>query len=342
MIDFRFPILLYIYLLIGLVWFIWWLRSRKNSRLFPAATPALENNLFSRLNRRRLVWKKRSGIFGLILLLFAASGPQIGTRLKPVERKGVDLVFALDVSSSMDAEDVKPSRLEKAKFEISQMIKQLTGDRVGLIVFAGSSNLYLPLTSDYEAALLFLDAIDTRMIPTQGTDLSSALNTAINTFPAESEKYKVLILVTDGEDHQGDAIKVATDAAKTGLVINAVGVGTTTGSLIPMGSNGGERAAYKRDSQGRLITSILNERILQEIAQAGDGIYVRFDNRFANYREILADINSMEKRTINTHEYAQFENRYQMFTFSALVFLLIAFILPTRRKQEETWRGRIV
>lgn len=342
MIDFRFPILLYIYLLIGLVWFIWWLRSRKNSRLFPDATHALENNLFRRLDRRRMAWKKRSGIFGLILLLFAASGPQIGTRLKPVERKGVDLVFALDVSSSMDAEDVKPSRLEKAKFEISQMIKQLTGDRVGLIVFAGSSNLYLPLTSDYEAALLFLDAIDTRMIPTQGTDLSSALNTAINTFPAESEKYKVLILVTDGEDHQGDAIRVTTDAAKTGIVINAVGVGTTTGSLIPMDSKGGERAAYKRDNQGRLITSILNERILQEIAQAGDGIYVRFDNRFANYREILAEINSMEKRTINTHEYAQFEDRYQMFTFFALVFLVIAFILPTRRKQEETWRGRIV
>ena len=342
MIDFRFPQLLYFYLLIGLLWLFWRIRSAKDGRLFPAAPESLENNLFNRLDQRRRAWRQRFGILGLIFLLFAAAGPQIGTSLKPVERKGVDLVFALDVSVSMDAEDVKPSRLEKAKFEISQMIKQLAGDRVGLIVFAGSSNLYLPLTSDYEAALMFLDAIDTRMIPTQGTDLSTALHTAINTFPAESEKYKVLILVTDGEDHQGEAIKVATDAAKTGIVINAVGVGTIAGSLIPVSGEKGQGIEYKRDSQSRLITSILNERILQEIAQAGDGIYVRFDNRFANYREILADINSMEKRTINTHEYSQFEDRYQIFSLLALVFLIVAFVMPTRHKRDETWRGRIV
>ncbi len=278
----------------------------------------------------------------MLLLVFAASGPQIGTRLKPVERRGLDLVFALDVSVSMDAEDVKPSRLDKAKFEISQMIKELAGDRVGLIVFAGSSNLYLPLTSDYETALLFLDAIDSRMIPTQGTDLSTALSTALSAFPAESEKYKVLTLVTDGEDHQGAAIKVAADASKTGIVINTVGVGTPTGSLIPVREKTDQTEKYKRDKQGRLVTSVLNESILKDIAQAGNGIYVRFDNRYANYRELLADINSMEKRTIKTHEYAQFEDRYQLFSVFSLLFFLIAFLLPTRNNQEETWRGRIV
>ncbi len=342
MIDFRFPELLYFYFPIGLIWLLWRLRSSKADRLFPAAPESLENNLFNRLDQRRRSWRQRFGILGLVFLLFSASGPKMGTRLKPVERKGIDLVFALDVSVSMDAEDVKPSRLEKAKFEISQMIKQLTGDRVGLIVFAGSSNLYLPLTSDYEAALMFLDAVDTQMIPTQGTDLSTALNTTINTFPSESDKFKVLTLVTDGEDHQGEAIKVAADAAKTGIVINAVGVGTTTGSLIPVRGGKDQLNEYKRDSRGRLITSILNERILQEIAHAGDGIYVRFDNRFANYREILAEINSMEKRTINTHEYSQFEDRYQIFSLFALVFLIVAFVMPTRHKREETWRGRIV
>ncbi|NQU28052.1 MAG: VWA domain-containing protein [Candidatus Marinimicrobia bacterium] len=342
MIDFRYPAMLYFYLPVGILWIMWFLRNRKSKKLFTGSNPALESNLFGRLNRDRLLWKKRLQLFGLIFLLFAASGPQIGTRLKPIERKGVDLVFAIDVSVSMDAEDVKPSRIEKAKFEISQMIKHLSGDRVGLIVFAGSSNLYLPLTSDYEAALLFLDAIDTRMIPTQGTDLSTALHTALNAFPEESEKYKVLTLVSDGEDHEGEAIKVAADAAQVGIVINTVGVGTAGGSLIPIKSKDGQTDDYKRDSQGRLITSVLNERILQEIAQAGSGIHVRFDNRFANYRELLADINSMEKRTIKTHEYSQFEDRYQLFTVFALLFFITAFIMPTRRKQEETWRGRIV
>ena len=342
MIDFRYPAMLYFYLPVGILWIIWFLRNRKSNKLFTDSNQALESNLFGRLNHDRLVWKKRLQLFGLIFLLFAAAGPQIGTRLKPIERKGVDLVFAIDVSVSMDAEDVKPSRIEKAKFEISQMIKHLSGDRVGLIVFAGSSNLYLPLTSDYEAALLFLDAIDTRMIPTQGTDLSTALRTALSAFPEESEKYKVLTLVSDGEDHEGEAIKVAADAAQVGIVINTVGVGTGGGSLIPIKSKDGQTDNYKRDSQGRLITSVLNERILQEIAHAGSGIHVRFDNRFANYRELLADINSMEKRTIKTHEYSQFEDRYQLFTVFALLFFFTAFIMPTRRKQEETWRGRIV
>lgn len=342
MVNFRFPLLLYLYIPIILGWLIWRFRYSRSQPLMEGISPTLQANLMNRIALNSMRWRRTAAFLGLLLLLLAASGPQIGTRLTPVERKGVDLVFALDVSESMNARDVKPSRLEKAKFEISQMIRELAGDRVGLIVFAGSSNLYLPLTSDYEAAQLFLDAIDTDMIPNQGTDLGTALRTAINAFPEESEQYKVLILVSDGEDHQGVAVSLADNAAKTGIRIHTVGLGTTTGSLIPVVKSSGDTEEYKRDSQGRLVTSILNQDILQEIANAGRGIFVRFENRLASYREVLAEINSMEKRTIETHQYSQFEDRFQAFAVLALVMLVLAQVIPTRRSSDDTWRGRMV
>ncbi|HDY75152.1 MAG TPA: VWA domain-containing protein [Candidatus Marinimicrobia bacterium] len=341
MINFRFPLVLLFYIPLVFMWLTWIIQTRKQKKVFENAEAGLQDNLFQRVDFRRIRWQKRLGIFGLLFLVFAASGPQIGTRLAPVERKGIDLVFAIDVSQSMDAEDVKPSRLEKAKFEISQMIRKLKGDRVALVVFAGTSHLYLPLTTDYEAAQLFLDGIDTGLIPTQGTDLSTAIQTGLSAFTEESEKYKVFVLITDGEDHEGAAIELAKKAADQNMIIHTVGVGTETGSLIPLISNDGTRE-YKRDKQGKLVTSILNEPLLRDIANAGNGIFVRFDNRTASYREILNAINSMEKRTIQSHVYSEFEDRYQSFALISFVLLSISMILPTRKKEERTWRGRIV
>mgnify|MGYP000047064061 FL=1 len=320
MIHFRFPFILLLYVPLLLMWLTWTVRQRKNNSLFSQIDGALEENLFQRVDFSRIRWQKRLGVVGLMLLVFAASGPQIGTRLAPVERKGVDLVFAIDVSQSMDAEDVKPNRLEKAKFEISQMIRKLKGDRVALVVFAGSSHLYLPLTTDYEAAQLFLDGIDTKLIPTQGTDLSTAIKTGLSAFTEESEHYKVFVLVTDGEDHEGTAISLAETASSQGMIIHTVGVGTETGSLIPLIEKDGSRE-YKRDRQGILVTSVLNEGLLRDIARAGDGVFVRFDNRAASHREIMNAIDTMEKRTIQSHVYAEFEDRYQSFAF--LSFLLL-------------------
>lgn len=341
MINFRFPLVLLFYIPLVFMWLTWIIRTRKQKKVFENAEAGLQDNLFQRVDFRRIRWQKRLGIFGLLFLVFAASGPQIGTRLAPVERKGIDLVFAIDVSQSMDAEDVKPSRLEKAKFEISQMIRKLKGDRVALVVFAGTSHLYLPLTTDYEAAQLFLDGIDTGLIPTQGTDLSTAIQTGLSAFTEESEKYKVFVLITDGEDHEGAAIELAKKAADQNMIIHTVGVGTETGSLIPRVNNDGTRE-YKRDKQGKLVTSILNEPLLRDIANAGNGVFVRFDNRTASHREILNAINSMEKRTIQSHVYSEFEDRYQSFALISFVLLSISMILPTRKKEERTWRGRIV
>jgi len=329
MIEFRYPLILFFYAPALIIWLYWIINSR-NKMLLSTVDKTLRERLLIKIDKKRLLQKDRFLYFSMLILIFSASGPQIGTRLAPLDRKGIDLVFAIDVSTSMNAEDVKPSRLEKAKFEISQMIHQLKGDRISLIVFAGSSHMYLPLTTDYEAARLFLDQIDTNMIPTQGTALSSALQTGLSAFTEDESKYKVLVLVTDGEDHEGQAIDLASKASDRGMIIHTVGVGTESGSLIPVIGQNGIRD-YKRDNTGRLVTSILNENILNEIANAGNGTYVRFDNKPANFRSIMNAIDSMEKRSLKSHIYSEYEDRFQSFAFISMGLMIAGMLLPTRK-----------
>ena len=331
MIEFRYPLILFFYAPALIIWLYWIINSR-NKMLLSTVDKSLRDRLLIKIDKKRLLHKDRFLYFSMLILIFSASGPQIGTRLAPLDRKGIDLVFAIDVSTSMNAEDVKPSRLEKAKFEISQMIRQLKGDRISLIVFAGSSHMYLPLTTDYEAARLFLDQIDTNMIPTQGTALSSALQTGLSAFTEDESKYKVLVLVTDGEDHEGQAIDLASKASDRGMIIHTVGVGTKSGSLIPVTGNNGIRE-YKRDNTGILVTSILNENILNEIANAGNGTYVRFDNKPANFRSIMNAIDSMEKRSLKSHIYSEYEDRFQSFAFISMGFMIAGMLFPTRKNK---------
>ena len=328
--DVRYPVVFIFLIVLGIILFLGKKRNSITSML-NIQSDQLKDRLYRNIDFNKTNWKKRCRLAGLLFLIISASGIQIGKKVKPVERKGVDLIFAVDVSISMNAEDVKPSRLEKAKFEISQIIRQLKGDRVRIIVFAGASHLYLPLTSDYEAAILFLDEIDTEMIPTQGTAISSALNTGLSAFSDESEKFKVLILITDGEDHEGRAIAIAEKAAQTGIIIHTVGVGSVSGSLIPVLDKKTGDTSYKKDRRGKLITSTLNEGILQDIARAGNGIYVRFDNRAAHYKIITDSINQMEKKTISTHEFSEYEDQYQLFGVIALSMFLVAFFIPTKK-----------
>jgi len=329
--DVRYPVV-FIFLIVLVI--ILFLEKKRNSitSMLNIQSDQLKDRLYGNIDFNKTNWKKRCRLAGLLFLIISASGIQIGTKVKPVERKGVDLIFAVDVSISMNAEDVKPSRLKKAKFEISQIIRRLQGDRVGIIVFAGASHLYLPLTSDYDAAILFLDEIDTEMIPTQGTAISSALNTGLSAFSDESEKFKVLILITDGEDHEGKAIAIAEKAAQTGIIIHTVGVGSVSGSLIPVLDKKTGDTSYKKDRRGKLITSTLNEGILQDISRAGNGIYVRFDNRAAHYKMITDSINQMEKKSISTHEFSEYEDQYQLFGVMALSMFLVAFFIPTKKQ----------
>ncbi|MEC7872419.1 MAG: VWA domain-containing protein [Candidatus Neomarinimicrobiota bacterium] len=330
MIEFRFPNVLFLYIPFFLIVFFDLLRLKK-IQLLPNTADNIKKILFENIDIGKAKTRQALVLFSTAILIFAASGPQIGIRLAPVDRKGLDLVFCIDVSSSMRGTDVKPSRLEKSKFEISQMIQNLKGDRVAFIVFAGSSHLYLPLTTDYEAAHLFLDQIDTNMIPTQGTALSSAIQTGLSAFIEDNSKYKVLILITDGEDHEGEAIDLARQASKRDMIVHTVGVGTTSGSLIPEVDNSGI-VEYKKDNSGKLITTQLNEKILEEIADAGKGSYVRFNNKSANYKNILKQIDAMEKRTIKSHIYTDFEEQYQKFGILSLLLMMISMLISTRKK----------
>jgi len=329
LIEFRFPYILFLYIPFLLIVFFDFFRLKK-ILLLPNTAENLKNILFEKIDLGKAKTRQALVLFSTAILIFAASGPQIGIRLAPVERKGLDLVFCIDVSSSMRGTDVKPSRLDKSKFEISQMIQKLKGDRVAFIVFAGSSHLYLPLTTDYEAAHLFLDQIDTNMIPTQGTALSSAIQTGLSAFSEDNSKYKVLILITDGEDHEGEAIDLARQASKRDMIVHTVGVGTTSGSLIPeIDING--ITEYKKDNSGKLITTQLNEKILEEIADAGKGSYVRFNNKSSNYKNILKRIDAMEKRTIKSHIYSDFEEQYQKFGIISLLLMIISMLISTRK-----------
>ena len=312
-----------------IVWLYWRLSLRRKT--FPIYSEKMDLILTKNLDKSKVKFKNSIITLALVLLTIAASGPQIGTRVRPLERRGVDLVIALDTSISMNAEDVTPSRLKKAKLELGRLISNLKGDRISIIVFAGTSHLYLPLTTDYEAALLFLNEIDSNMIPTQGTLLSTAMNTAIETFTDETDKFKVMLLVSDGEDHDDEAIKIATKASDLGLMINTVGVGSKSGSLIPI-IDKNKKKTYKRNKKGNLITSILNDSNLKEIATAGEGSYFWFSNSSDSYKEIITEIENMEKKTIATHEFSEFEDRYQIIALFSLLCFLFGFLTPTIKK----------
>ena len=332
MIEFRFFEVLFLY--IPFLFFVLFDFARsKKYQIFSESSSNIKKVLFENINLSRVRLKQNLLFLSTAFLIFAASGPQIGTGLAPIDRKGLDLVFCIDVSSSMRGTDIKPSRLEKSKFEISQLIKNLKGDRVAFIVFAGSSHLYLPLTTDYEAAFLFLDQIDTNMIPTQGTSLSSAIQTGLSAFSDDDSKYKVLVLISDGEDHEGEAVDLARQASKKGMFIHTVGVGTESGSLIPSLDKNGA-VEYKKDSSGKLITSQMNEKILEEISRAGKGSFLRFNNQPSNFRNIIKEIDAMEKRTIESHTYSQYEDQFQKFGSFSLYLLIASMFISSRKRKK--------
>ncbi|MFQ6616360.1 MAG: VWA domain-containing protein [Fidelibacterota bacterium] len=343
MIDFRHPLLLVLYAVPVLQVLIRWLtRQRREKELRAWGGDRVRKRLFGRVHPAASRWKRRLRWLAMALLVLGAAGPRVGTQLVEVERKGSDILVALDISSSMRAEDVKPSRLEKAKFGISRLISRLKGDRIGIVVFAGTAHLYLPVTGDYQAARLFVEAIDTDMIQPQGTAMAQAIRLARSSFPDSPAKARVLLVVTDGEDHEGQALQAAREVSRAGITVHTVGVGTATGSLIPEFDENGSRVDFKKDRKGKLVTSTLHAESLREIAEEGGGSFIRFDNQSGDVNEVLELIEGAEKRRIKTHRYSQFEDRYQTVASGALALLLTEFFIPTIRKREEVWRGRFV
>jgi len=265
----------------------------------------------------------------LTCLIFALADPQTGSRIEKVKRKGIDLMICLDVSNSMMAQDIKPNRLERAKQAIVRLIDNLEGDRIGIIVFAGKAYTQLPITTDYAAAKMFTSTINTGIVPTQGTAIAEAIEVAANGF-GESKHSKAIVVITDGEDHEGNVLEQADAALKKGITIYTIGMGLPEGAPIPI-FNGNVQIGYKKDGDGQTIMSKLDETLLQKIASIGKGIYVRATTSETGLNKIFEDISKIEKSEIEEKQFSDYEDRFQYFVALALL-ILIADLFVFERK----------
>ncbi len=333
MIRFAHPEYLYalglIPLLGGLFW--WSLRMRKkNLRLF--GDPSLLLRLMPQASGRKPYIKTALMLAALGLIVTALANPQIGTRMEDVKREGVDVMICLDVSASMEAEDIKPNRLESAKQEIIRLFDKLQNDRIGLIVFAGDSYLQLPLTTDYSAARLILSAIDENSVPVPGTAIGSAIRLAMKSFIAGETKHKAIILITDGENHEDDAIAAAKDAAKEGVIVHTIGMGSPDGSPIPVYSNG-SISGYRKDENGNTIITKLDEQALRQVAEAGEGIFVRATNQQNELDMVFKQVQGMEKKEIAGKVFTDFDDRFQIVLAAALLAVVAEYFLTERKNK---------
>ena len=271
-------------------------------------------------------------MLALVLFITALCGPLIGSKLEEVKRKGVDVMIALDVSNSMKAEDIRPSRLERSKQAISRLIDKLQGDRIGLVVFAGDAYTQLPITTDYGAAKLFLSTVDPEIVPRQGTAIGSAIDMAASAFSDSSRKNSAIIIITDGENHEDDAIDAAKKAWEHGARVYTIGMGSVEGAPIPIFNNGA-RVGFKQDNNGQTVITKLDPAALQEISEAGHGRFIRATNSDDGLDLILKEINTLEKKEFQSKMFTDFTNQYQYFAAGALLLLLIEFLLGERKSK---------
>lgn len=302
--------------------------KRKQRQLLEFGDPELMAQLMPDSSKSRPIVKFALLIVALTLLIVAAARPQYGQQEKTVKRQGIEVMVALDISNSMLAEDVAPNRLDRAKQMLSKMIDNMVDDKVGLVVFAGEAFTQLPITCDYVSAKMFLHTISPKLIPTQGTAIGTALQTAIRSFGSqESDAGRAIILITDGENHEDDAIAAAKQAQELGIQVFVIGIGKPEGSPIPVpGTND-----YIKDRSGQVVVSRLNEEVCQEIAQAGKGAYVRCDNTNTAMRALQQELERIATTDLETTVYADYNEQYQSFVLIALLLLVIDFFILMRQ-----------
>jgi len=275
--------------------------------------------------------------FILLMLAYASliiglSDLEVGSKIDNVKRKGIELVIAVDVSNSMLAEDVYPNRLEAAKMAIEKLVDKLNNDKIGLIVFAGDAFTQLPITADYVSAKMFLESISPQIVPVQGTDIGKAIELAMRSFSSEGEKNKVLIIISDGENHEEGVNEMAAEAAKKGIIIHTIGMGQPQGAPIPVYSKFGKKD-FKTDKNGTIIITKTNDALLQQIASAGGGVYVRATNSLTVLNEIFDRINKMNQKEIESQIFSDYEHQYQYFIGFTIFLLLFEFILIERKNK---------
>ena len=289
--------------------------------------------LSASISKRRRRWKAALRVSGVLLLTLALLGPRFGTQLKEVKREGIDIVIALDVSASMMAEDIAPNRLERAKNEIKNLVEELKGDRISLVTFAGDAFIQCPLTTDYGALRLFLDVADPSLIPTPGTDFSAALKMAIQAFEAPSgdpngeSRTKAVLFVSDGENHVADLQAIIDEARQSNIVLYAAGVGETDGAPIPEYRNG-RRVDYKKDRTGAVVTTKLEETVLQDLSR--DGAYFRIAKTSSSLPRITAALDQLDKTAFGAEEFEEYEERFQWPLVLGLLLLFVEWLVPER------------
>ena len=264
----------------------------------------------------------------LCLSIFMISRPQFGTKVQTVEKEGIELVIAIDVSNSMLTEDVTPNRLARAKQILSRLIDMRMDDKVALIVFAGEAYVQMPLTSDTQSAKIFLNTIGPSLVPIQGTAIGDAINLGMTSFSSDQGTSRSLVVITDGEDHEGNAINLAASAAKEGVQVNVIGVGLPDGAPIPSMDHG---AKFMTDNEGNVVVSRLNEQMSMEIAQSGQGMYVRADNSNSAIQALVAQLDELETTTTSSLSYSEYDEKFIVFAWILLAILFIEILIYDKK-----------
>lgn len=307
----------------------WRYRKRSLARL---GDSWLLETLMPDASRTAHHWKFILLILGTILLIIAASGPRVGTKLEEVEQKGREIIIALDVSNSMLAEDIKPSRLERSKQMINRMVDRMSNDKIGLIVFAGDAYIQIPITDDYPSVKMFLAGAGPDMVSKQGTAIGSAIKLAVRSFssegkdlsPGEAVPSQAIVVITDGENHEDDAVGEATKAAETGIRVYTVGLGDPNGVPVPLRPGS---SSTRRDRDGQVVVSKLNEKLLVDVARAGNGAYIAGDR----INSLIDELDKLQKSELKSRVFAEFAERFQYFTGFALLFLVVEFFIRSRK-----------
>ena len=320
------PVLAIIYILF---------RIGQKRRFERFAQIGMREQLMPGFSTRRANFKFVIFLLMVACVILAMANLQSGSKMEEVKREGIDLYLAVDVSNSMNAEDIVPSRLERSKQAINKLISEMKGDRIGVIVFADKAFVQLPITTDYSAARMFLSTVNTSLVASQGTAIAEAIHLAMKSF-SEEEHSKAIVIISDGEDHENDAaVKAAQEAAKHGIRIYTIGMGLPDGAPIPEYNQYGHQTGYRKDRQGNTIITKLNEPMLQQIATAGNGLYVRASNSNVGLEKIYDDIEKLDKTEIEAKVFTDYEDQFQWFVGTAIILLLIEILISSSKKEWE-------
>ena len=327
---FRFEDPIYLYLLVlipilALVRFISYRNQRKRLRKF--GEPELLKELMPDVSRFRPLVKFWLLLGALALLIVMLARPQMGTKISHEKRVGIETIIAMDISNSMLAEDVVPSRLDRSKMMVENLVDHFTNDKIGLIVFAGDAFVQLPITSDYVSAKMFLSSIDPSMMATQGTDIARAIEMATHSFTQEEAIGKAIIVITDGENHEGGAVEAAEAAKDLGMRVYVLGVGSVNGAPIPISGTGD----YMKDRTGNTVMSALNEEMCKQIAQAGGGAYIHVENNSAAQQQLDNELDKLAKKETSTAVYSEFDEQFQAVGILAILLLILEICILDRR-----------